>query len=92
MTRKQDPHESHPAAPQRNDDRREEAPRFRPDDEVPANRREDSHRGDQDDEQEHREAERLVVEIASSSRHRFSVRQSSMLMAAFSSTASSVIA
>ena len=55
MTRKQDRDESQPAAPQRSDDRREEAPRLRPDDEVPANRLEDSHRSDQDDEQEHRE-------------------------------------
>jgi hypothetical protein len=53
MTRKND--DSRREDPQRSDRRGEDVPARRPDNEVPANRREDPQRCGQDDEQEHRE-------------------------------------
>jgi hypothetical protein len=44
-----------PGRRQQNDNRNEDAPSWRPDDEVPANRREPPQRGDEDDDQEHRD-------------------------------------
>jgi hypothetical protein len=55
MTRKKQDDRNDPDRPQRTDRHSEDAPAWRPDDEVPANRQEDPHRRDQDDEHEHRE-------------------------------------
>jgi len=53
MTRKTDKPDSRPDDQQRNDRHNQDAPASSPDDEVPANRREDSPRPGQEDEQEH---------------------------------------
>jgi hypothetical protein len=57
MTTKTDKHDSdsRPDVQHRSDRRNQDAPASRPDDEVPANRREDPRRHDQDNEQEHPE-------------------------------------
>ena len=55
MTNRREKDENDPDAAQRNGRRSEDAPAWRPDDEVPANRQESPKRGDRNDEQEHRE-------------------------------------
>jgi hypothetical protein len=53
MNDRKDKRDSPPDGERRSDRRSQDTPRWRPDDEVPANRREDSERRDRDNEQEH---------------------------------------